>query len=1013
MMKKLIYLLLCLPIGIGIANAQTTSITGTVISAEDGEPVIGATVQVKGTTVGSITDVDGNFSVVVTAGNTLVFSYLGLETVEMAARDKMIVKLTTASQLLDAVVVVGYGTQKKETLTGSVANLAGAEIVKSPAANIATSLAGKLPGLIVNQRSGQPGADDPDIYIRGASSFASGNSPLIIIDGVERDHMGRLNSEDIESYSVLKDASAAIYGARAANGVILITTKKGSIGKPVFSVTHNTSFSRPTTTPDMLNAADYATVFNEGIWYRAGRPSGNHTPFYSDEVIAKYRDGSDPVLYPNTDWVREIMKPHSIQNRTSIQATGGSESVRYLFSYAFQNQGSAFYNNPSGYKQHNVRVSVTADLNKYLTVGANISAILGERQESSVGSPVDVFTNVYLANPTLVARYPNGLTAPGRLGENPLLLDQRGYSKISNTPIYSTFTASLKIPYVEGLKAEGSFNYDLRNQFTKRWDLPYYYHEYNVQTGEYDRKQGTGVTTISLQDTYAKWTTMMYNLRLVYENTFAQDHNVSAMIGMEQQKNKSSNANAYRKNFLSSQLPELNVGSNASEDKNNGGSSSASARDTYFGRFNYNYKSKYLAEFIFRYDGSANFMTGKQYGFFPAASVGWRMSEEEFMRQAMPFVDQLKLRFSVGQTGNDRVNAFQYLQTYSFAGNYVFGNSDASAIRPGTMPNTDITWEISTKYDLGMDATLWKGLLGFELTFFQEDRSHILAKRNLSIPNTFGFTGLPDENIGKTTNKGFEFLISHRNRVNKDFSYNISANLSYAKSKIVYMDETPNTEEYRNQTGRPIGAGLYYEADGIFHTQEELDAYPHHRSSQVGDLRIVDLNDDGKIDSNDQFRFGYTATPRTVFGLNTSFQYRDFDLTLSFQGQAGVYNYDRYFAPLGSSNFDNAYIERAADRWTVSNPNGSMPRSDAWQPGNTTFFLNDASFIRLKNAELGYSLPQQLISKAGLTNLRVYVSGFNLLTWAKEIKWSDPELSGGSLYYPQQRVINLGVNVKF
>lgn len=1001
--------------------AQDLSIKGRVKDAM-GEPIIGANVLVTGTTNGVITDMDGSFTLTVPRNGELIISYIGYQTqtININGKSTFEIELKEDAEILNEVVVVGYGTQKKATLTGSVASVSGSEIVKSPSANITNSLSGKLPGLIVNQRSGQPGDDDPVISIRGRSSLyaddadASMYSPLVIIDGMERSNMGRLNPEDIESYTVLKDASAAIYGARAANGVILITTKKGTKGKPQFSFSHNSAFSSPTITPNVLNAAEFAEAFNEGYWYRLGRPESNYTPFYSDEAIKKYRDGSDPVLYPNTNWIDETMKSYSMQHISSLQVTGGTESVRYLLSYRYQTQGSGYYNNPIDYKQHNMRANISIDLNEYLTIGANLSAIIRNWTTTSTYQSSN-FWSIIKANPTLVARYPNGLIGPGRLDENPLLLDQRGYQKQNNTPIYSTFTGTLKIPYVEGLKVEGSFNYDINNQFQKTLHTPYSYHEYNVQTGEYEEKKGTGwmSSVVSVDDHYWKWTTMMWNVRLMYEKKIKDDHNISVMFGVEQQKNTSNDASAYRKNYLTSLLPEINIGSSASEDKDNTGSSGKSARNNYFGRFNYDYQSKYLVELIARYDGSHRFPKGKRYGFFPAASFGWRISEESFMQNALPDIDQLKIRASLGRTGYDNVDAFQDLQTYSFDGNYVFGTTNTSAIKPGVMPNPNITWEVSTKYDLGMDVSFKNGLLGFDLTLFQEDRSSILATRNLSIPGTLGFTDLPKENIGKTRNKGFEIVLSHRNRVNNDFSYSISGNLSYAKSKIIYMDETPNTFEYRDRTGRPIGAQLYYKADGIFHTQQELDAYPHAAGTQVGDIRIVDLSGDGKIDSDDQYRFGYSNIPRTVFGLNSNFQYKDFDLSFSLQGQTGAYNYDEQFVTIGNSSYDNAYVARAKNRWSVTNPTGTMPRSDAYQLGNTTFFLYDATFIRLKTLELGYTVPERLISKVGLSNLRLYVSGFNLLTWAKEIKWSDPEINNDSLNYPQQRVMNLGVSVKF
>ncbi len=999
------------------AHAQDQTVTGTVKDG-NGTPIVGVVISLAGTSTATITGTGGEFSIRAPREGRLTTKFLGYEDqlVPIEGRSSIDIVILESAERIDDVVVVGYGVARKATLTGSVVNVSGDEVARSPAANISNSLAGKLPGLIVSQRSGQPGADDPDIYIRGSASFNTGsgnraNRPLVIIDGVERDNMGRLNSDDIESFSVLKDASAAIYGSRAANGVILITTKRGSVGKPRFTFTHNSSLSQPTVYPDMLDAAEYAVVFNEAGWYRAGRPATGFVPQFTDDAIRKYRDGSDPVLYPTTDWVKTGMRRWGYENRTSLQVTGGSTAVRYMLSYQYRHQGTPYRNNPTKFNQHNFRANIQIDLNEYINIGANLSSIINDRYFTSSAGYTD-FHNLIGSNPTIPAIYPNGLIAPGRLGENPLLLDRRGYQRSQSVPVYSTFTATVKIPWVEGLRADGSFNYDIGNTFDKDWRLPYYYHEYNVNTGEYDRKQGTGQTAASLRDTYRRSNNMMYNLRLVYDRTFG-DHTVGALIGMEQQKSTSSNAFAERRNFLSTLLPDIDFGSTSTSDWSTGGGSTLSARDNYFGRFNYNFKSKYLAELVFRYDGSANFPQGKRYGFFPSGSLGWRLSEEAFMREGAPWISDMKLRASVGQVGNDRVDDFQYLQTYSFNGNYVFGTTNAQGIRAGTMPNTNITWEVATKYDVGVEASLWKDRLSVDVTWFKEDRSHILAARNLSIPGTLGFAALPNENIGKATNQGFEVVLGHRNRVNNDLSYSVSANMSYARNRIIYMDETPGTYEYRNRTGRPIGAELFYKADGIFNTKEELDGYPHHRNSQVGDIKVVDLNDDGQINSDDQFRFDYSSTPRAVFALNGSLEYKGLDLSFTLQGQAGAYNYDTVFDDLGVADQSNPFKARAKDRWTVDNPNGTMPRADAWQPGNTTFFLYDSTFIRLKTAELGYSLPENLISKIGLTNLRVYVNGFNLLTWAKVIKWSDPEISGNTYYYPQSRTISLGVNVKF
>lgn len=989
--------------------AQSRRVTGRVTDMA-GEPIIGANVLVKGTTNGVISDLDGNYALDVEAGAILRFTYVGYvsQDISVDGRSTINVQMKEDTKIIEEVVVVGYGSQKKETLTGSVANIRGEEITKSPAPNVSSSLSGKLPGLVVNQRSGEPGRDDPNIVIRGFGTFGD-SSPLIIIDGVERDNMSRMNPEDIESISVLKDASAAIYGARAANGVILITTKKGKVGKPEFSFNMNVAFSSPTVKPDMLDAATFAEVYNEGDWYRKGRPD-EYTPVYSDEAIQKYRDGSDPILYPNTNWVDETLRPFSLQTRSSLQVNGGTESVRYLLSFGSLTQGPGYYYQKEKNRQYTFRANVNVDLSKNLTFGANISAIVNNQEHSPVATWIN-FTNILQSSPLLVARYPNGLFGGGRMGESPLLLDQRGFDNIKSTPIYSTFTATYKVPWVEGLKIEGSFNYDINNQFEKLFEIPYYYYEYNTVTEEYDKKQGTGTASAALTDTYSRWTTMLYNYRISYDHQFGK-HRVSAMLGHEQQINTYSYAMAYRKNFLSSSIDQINVGGSSAEDKNNGGTETKTARNNFFGRFNYDFNAKYLVELLFRYDGSQNFPKGKRYGFFPAGSVGWRISEESFIKDNVNFIDQLKLRFSLGQIGNDRVDAYQYLQSYSFGGNYVFGTSDAAGIYANLMPNPNITWETSTKMDAGFDLSMWNGLLGAEFTYFKEKRSDILTARNLSIPNTLGFSGLPDENLGEVENQGVELKLTHRQVIN-DFSYSLEGNLSYAKNKIIFMDETPNAEAYQNQTGHPVGAGLYYKADGIFNTEEELNSYPHADGTQVGDIKIVDLNNDGVIDSDDQYRFDYSATPRFVFGLGGSFSYKNFDLSIFFQGQTGAYNYDSEFTQLGGSDPKNSFVARAKDRWTVDNPNGTMPRADAYQLGNTTFFLYDATFIRLKNLEFGYTLPNTWASRLHLGSLRVYVSGFNVLTWAKEIKWTDPEISGYSLYYPQQRVFNVGLSLKF
>jgi len=1016
----LFFNLLCL---LGFSQQK---VTGKVVSGNS--PVAGATVAVKNSAIATQTNERGEFTINAPANSTLVISSVGFATQEIKTgnRTDFSVQLQSDAQAMEQVVVVGYGTQKKATLTGSVSQVSGSEITQSPSPNVTASLQGRLPGLISNQRTGAPGRDDPNIFIRGTGSvpvpgasfndLLNLNAPLVIIDGVPRgsDQLSRLNPEDIESVSVLKDASAAIYGARAANGVILVTTKSGTRGKADFTFSYNYGISDPTKVPEMMDAATFAEVYNEGVFYRSGRDSSRFTPQYTADQIAKYRNGSDPVLAPNTDWVGLTLHSSYIKN-LNFQVNGGSDKVRYLLSFGNLQQNGNFYGNTMLYKQYNMRVKVDIELVKNLTVGANLSAILKNGDYPAGGNSGNIdWYNILGANPTIVGVYPNGLIGPGRLNLNPLLNDQRGYYRTDDNPLFSTFTASYKIPFVQGLKLDASFNYDLRNQVTKDWQIPYYFYQYNVGTQNYDKTLAPGFSNAQLTDRYEKWTTMLSNFRVSYDKTFASNHHVAAMVGWEQQQNTYSTVSGGRKNFLSTAIDQLNQGSTAAADQSVSGFASNSAYNNYFGRVNYDFASKYLFEFLFRYDGSQIFPKDNRYGFFPGVSAGWRISEEDFFRNAVPFVNQLKIRASYGELGNDRIAAYQYLQAFLFGNNYVFGTSDAPGIYSGVLANSNITWERAKKTDIGLESQLFNGKLGIDFTYWMQKRNNILYRRNLSVPTTFGFPGLPYENLGKVNSHGYELVLTNRGRIADEITYNISGNVAYNINKAIFLDEVPPAEDYQKLTGKPVFTGLYYKADGIFHTQDELNKYPHDPNTQVGDLKIVDLNGDGKINGNDRYRVPYTAIPKYVFGLNSNFSLKNFDLNIFFQGQAGVRNYDDRTAALGETDFTNASVWRATDRWSPSNPNGSKPRSAAYQPGNTTFFLFDASFVRLKTVELGYNIPAAILQRTrAIKALRVYVNGFNLATWAKDITFADPEFNGGFFNYPPSRVINFGASIKF
>jgi len=987
-------------------------VTGKV--AAGNSAIEGATIQVKGSTVSTLSDASGNFSINAPADATLLISYVGYadQEVKVSNRTSISVVLQQLDQKLEEVVVVGYGTQKRETLTGSISKVGGAELTKSQAVNVSTSLAGRLPGLVVNQRTGVPGSEGIDIVIRGASSFNGTpgvNSPLIVIDGVPRDGviLSSLNYQDIESITVLKDASAAIYGTRAANGVIMVTTKGGVRSKTVYNLSYTYGITNPTKVPDMMDAALFAEVFNETTYYQQGRPANGGTPFYSAAAIQKYRDGSDPVLYPNTNWADVSLRDNTPQQRVNFQASGGSDKVRYMFSFGSVNQEGNYVNQPYDYKQYNARVRVDADLSKNLTVSANIAAVLRRRSEAN-GTD---FVTILQANPTLPAIYPNGLLAGGRFDNSPLLSNRRGYNKWDDDPITTVFSASYKVPFIKGMVLDASYNYDLRNQFQKTFSLPQYWDVYNVNTQQYVRTQAN--TPISLTDRYDKWISILSNFRISYNTTIARDHNISAMAGAEQQRTSRTWASAFRQNFLSGTIPQIDAGSTRPEDRNNSGNTTLSTYNSFFGRLNYNYQSKYLLEFILRADGSQNFNKENRYGYFPGVSVGWRLSKEKFMEN-VEFVNELKLRASYGELGNDRVNPYQYVALYQLGNNAVFGSNDASGIFTNRLPNQAITWEVGKKLDVGVNATLFNRLLDVEVTVFNQKRRNILMANTLAASQVFGFPGLPDENRGAVDISGYEVILTHHKTIGK-LTYSVNGNLAYAKSKIIFINEVPPKEAYQKNTGFQIGSGLYYKADGIFNTQAEVDASPHITAAKPGDIKVLDLNKDGVINGDDRYRTNNSPTPLYVFGLTGSLAYKGFDLTLFFQGQTGVYSYDGTMTEFGLSDLDNSPVYRANNRWTINNQEGAtMPRADDLKYASATdFFLYDATFIRLKNFELGYTLSNGLTKKIGISNLRAFVNATNTFTWAKEIKWRDPEMSGNYTDYPPVKILTFGLNLQF
>ncbi|MBG6236264.1 TonB-linked SusC/RagA family outer membrane protein [Pedobacter sp. CAN_A7] len=989
---------------------QLITIKGKVTD-ELGMPIPGATVLHKETGVTTATNGNGDYNInVPQASGTLIFSVVGYQTKEVALRSNTVINISmeAVSGNLNEIVVVGYGTQKKATVTGSVVAVKGSEIVKSPSINVANSLAGRLPGVIVNNRSGEPGRDNPSISIRGRSTTGN-SSALVIIDGVERSGLGQINPNDIESISVLKDASAAIYGARAANGVILVTSKRGSANAaPTVNLSFNQGFTGPTRNPGMADSYTFFNVYNE-IEEGEGRPAK-----YSSEELEKFKAGTDPN-YANFNWYDFIVKKWTPQHRTDLSVTGGSNSTKYFLSFGEVMQDGQYKFGSTKVKQYNLRSNVDVQVTDNFKVGMNLAARFDDNH-FPYRSMNELNSHIYLYQPNWVPYWPGtDFITPNRANDNIInfVSDDNGYQNVKTTTIQTTVFANWTLPWVKGLSLSGSGSYDPNTQFRKTWQLPTYVYYKNTADDGYTRaRSGFGVNNADLLDRTDMGSLFYLTGRLNYDRKFGK-HNFAGLLGYEQQTTKSNYVAAYRSDFVSTVLPEIFAGSSDKAKQGNDGSAGQGARKNYFGRITYDYASKYLAEFTMRRDGSPNFPSAKRWGNFPSASIGYRISEETFLKKHN-FINDLKIRASYGVLGNDLVNAFQYLQTYGYGNNFVIGNNDVTGLVQMGVPNPNITWETAKTGNIGLDANLWNGKLGITFDYFKTRRADILTKRSAIIP---GYTGLvlPDENIGIVDNKGFELVLSHANN-DHEFKYDFSGNVAFARNKVVFSDEQPAAEQYQLATGRPIGAGLYYNAIGVFNDDAEVAAYPHFVNARPGDLKYEDVNMDGELNSRDQIRVNQTNVPEITFGFSANFRYKGFDLSVLLQGQENAKSYFGGYFPVMSYSLGNFLSWRAEDRWTPQNTNATMPRAsyDLFNDNttNSTQWLLNAGFLKLRNVELGYNLPKDLLAKVKVKNVRVSVSGSNLLIIYDHMKnlGFDPETTD-YWYYPPQRVVNFGINV--
>jgi len=1005
------------------------AVTG-VVKSPDG-PLPGVTVKVKGSRAAGQTDAAGRFSIQAAANAVLIFSHVSYidQEVPVNGQSELSVALAPLSTGLGEVVVVGYGTQKKATLTGSVSVVRGEDLVKSPQPNLSNSMAGRFSGVMANNRTGEPGYDGSTFYIRGLATTGS-NDVLVVVDGVPGQVGGleRLDPNDIESMTILKDASAAVYGSRAANGVILITTKRGKTGKPTINYSFNQGFASPTRLPKMADAPTYATLQNEIQYY--DNPTGGLNQIYTDAQVQKFRDGSDPLNYPNTNWPKIALKGTALQNQHSLSVNGGSENVKYYVSLGLLGQDGIYKNGVTHYDQYNFRSNIDANVTDRLKVSLYLSGREEDRRYPSTSAP-NLFRSIYRAYPTVSAYFPNGKPTYGIEGNNPVLqsTDIGGVTDNPTQVFNGILKGSYSIPGVKGLSLDGFLAMDKSWSFNKAFSKPYVVYQYTASTGVYTPVVVGGSSGLAtLYETQLNKSLLTENIKLNFVRGYG-DHHINAFVAYEQAETKQDSLAAWRLNFPTQLTPELSQGGAAATDDGTAGSSYHFTRKSWIGRVAYDYKEKYLLEAQMRIDGSSTFPAGKQYGHFPSISAGWRISKEDWWR-SVAAINDLKIRGSYGTLGNDNVKLFQYFDNYSITDYYVLGGNIHPGVDLVKLANPNITWEVAKKLDLGLNAVFLDHFT-LEFIYFQQKRSDILTPRNASIANVTGIVNpygsdalVPSENIGKVNSNGFEATLGYSNETAGGFHYGISGNLTYARSKIVFIDEAPATLSYQRQTGRPVNTYLLYNAIGIFRTASDLAKYPHLQGAQLGDLIYQDVNGDGKITADDQSRSKYGNIPEVTYGVLLNAAFRNFDLSAVFAGQTHV---SQYVLP-ESGTIGNFYSSWADNRWSPSHTGGSYPRVDDRASSsingggyNNSFWLNNASFLRLKNLEVGYTLGAPVLTKLKISSVRVYANAFNLFTITK-VKDYDPEgtvntnssmYSASGQFYPQQRIVNLGLNVRF
>lgn len=1002
---------------VGYAQDAKRVVKGNVIDKE-GTPLIGASVVVKGTTHGVVSDVDGNYSITVSDKYTVLeFRYLGYvpREIEVGNRSVLNVTLELDEGQFEDVVVVGYGTQKKASVVGSITTVKPAQLRTGTSRSLSNNLAGNVAGVLAVQRSGEPGYDNSDFWIRGISTFGNAKNPLVLVDGIERS-LNNIETEEIESFSVLKDAAAsAVYGVRGANGVILITTKRGKVGKPEIRVRVEQAMTEPVKLPKFLNAPDYMQTLNDISLSNGGKM------LYDPQRIEYSRNGYDRDLYPDVNWIDEITKKHANNGRVTLDITGGTEKLRYAFVGGFYHEGgiierdkSKAWDSSLKVQRYTMRSNVDYDLTPSTLVRFNIGGYLQDRNAPS--NAIDnLFAGAFTTPPHIhPTRYSTGEIPREIERANPWAqATQTGYGRSNQFKLETLFSVEQDLRIITpGLKLKGTFSFDrYAGNGVMRKKSPTYYNiatDRDPETGQLDLvinhfgEEFLGYTTSS------EWGNRNVYLEgnLSYNRSFGL-HAVDAMF-MYNQSHKD----------WGDKVPGRVQG--------------------IAGRTAYTYNGRYIAEFNFGYNGTENFTKKNRFGFFPSAALGWIASEESFMEPVRNTVSKLKFRASRGLVGNDGIDGrFGWLSTIDETNGYTWGYDGSvyyNGKREGEIGNPNLKWETVTKTNLGVELGLFNSL-ELQVDWFKENRKDIYMKRK-NIPNSAGFWNMPKTNYGKVKNEGVEVTLDFHKQIGRDWQISARGTLTYAKNKIIEQDEDMGIiGTSRSSTGYPVGQLFGYVAERLY-TEDDFanagntvlnDGLPIPKlgpNVRPGDIKYVDINGDGVIDDYDKTAIGGTENPEIVYGFGFSVAYKDFDLGAFFQGNGRTYRIigrgHDFFPGANRGTTGNIY-DNASDRWTPENPSQDVfyPRQDigvnTHNNVESTWWLRNMSMLRLKNIELGYNLPKPVLRKVAMKSARVFLRGTNLLTFSDFKLW-DPELktaNNNGLQYPMMKSYSIGLEINF